>query len=247
MQAAIVAASRGHKVILFERNSKLGGQLLLAAIPPDKEEIEHFTEYLCGQLKEKGVDIRLNTRVTGQVLESVKPEVIISATGASPSDSAIPGAKLENVISAWDTLAHAPKAAKNVVVIGGGLVGCEVACYLSKQGKKVTIVEQLDDIGFDLGSLRKFEVERLQKGGVTIMTKTLARKITIGGIEIDTNGKSNFLVADTIVLALGAKSDRELLQGLESAKMEVYAIGDCVVPRSIAQASLQGFYIGCCI
>ena len=173
MEASIAAASRGHMVVLLEKSDRLGGQLLLAAMPPDKEEITPFTNYLIGQLEEKKVEIRLNTKGTRQVVEKLNPEIVISATGALPLIALIPGSDMENVVSAWEALRHPEKVADKVVVIGGGMVGCEVADLLSRRGKEVTLVEQLDDVGLDIGfSTRKSEVEKLRKTDVIIMTKT---------------------------------------------------------------------------
>ncbi len=245
MEASIAAASRGHKVVLFEKSNQLGGQLLLAALPPDKEEITPFTNYLRGQLEEKEVDVRLNTQGTREVVEKLNPEIIISATGALPLKPAIPGADLENVVSSWEALLHPEKVAEKVVVVGGGMVGCEVASLLAQRGKKVTLVEQLEDIGLDIGpSTRKSEVEKLRKTGTLILTKTPVMRITQEGAEIAENGKLRVLAADTVVLAVGARSDRELLQELESLKIEVRAAGDCLAPRRIVQATSQGFFAG---
>lgn len=245
MQASIVAASRGHKVVLLEKSDQLGGQLLLAAMPPDKKEITPFTNYLRRQLEEKKVDIRLNTKGTREVVESLKPEVVISATGALPLIPSLPGVDLENVVSAWDAMRHPETIADKVVVVGGGMVGCEVAGLLAGRGKKVTLVEQLEDIGLDIGpSTRKSEVERLRQTGAVIMTKTPVKEITQEGVIIDQNGNLKVLAADAVVLAVGAKSDRELLSELELSKIELQAVGDCLSPRRIVQATSQGFYAG---
>lgn len=248
MQAAIVASSRGHDVVLFEKSDKVGGQMLLAVMSPEKKEIASFINYLRGQLEERGIDVKLNTRVTRQIVDSMNPEVVISATGALPLIPPFSGVELDNVVSAWDALMHAEKVANNVVIIGGGMVGCEVASYLSEQGKKPTIVEQLEDIGLDIElRLRKVIAEGLRKTGVTIMTRTMARGITKEGVIVDCNGESKVIAADTVVLAVGHRSDRTLLGELETAKVEVHVIGDCVVPRNILQATSQGFHIGCCL
>jgi 2,4-dienoyl-CoA reductase-like NADH-dependent reductase (Old Yellow Enzyme family)/NADPH-dependent 2,4-dienoyl-CoA reductase/sulfur reductase-like enzyme len=245
MEASIVAASRGHKVVLLEKTDRLGGQLLLAAVPSDKEEITPFKDYLIGQLEEKKVEIRLNTTGTRQVVEKLNPEIVISATGALPIITLIPGSDMENVVSAWEALRHPEKVADKVVVIGGGMVGCEVAGSLSGRGKEVTLVEQLDDVGLDIGfSTRKSEVEKLRKTAVIIMTKTPVKQITKEGVVIDENGNLRVLAAGTVVLAVGSRSDRALLEELESTKIEVRAAGDCLAPRRIVQATSQGFYTG---
>ena len=248
MEAAIMAAIRGHRVVLCETKEKLGGQLSLAAMPPDKEEITPFINYLSGQLKQKGVEVRLNIKVTRQEIEKMKPEVVISATGALPSIPPFPGVDLENVVSAWDALLHPEKVDQSVLIIGGGMVGCEVACFLSQKGKTVTLIEMLEDIGLDIGpSVRKFEVNRLRQTATTIMTKTPAKGITKEGVVVEESGRSKIIPAGTVVLAVGAKSNRELLEALENARVEVHVVGDNVVPRRIVQATSQGFHIGCCL
>ncbi|HUV59687.1 MAG TPA: FAD-dependent oxidoreductase [Desulfatiglandales bacterium] len=249
MQAAIVAASRGHEVILCEKSDKLGGQLLLAIMPPDKEEISPFLDYLYNQLSEKGIDIRLNTKATGQVVESIDPEVVIAATGSLPLIPPISGANLNIVVTAWDAFVHTEKVGNNVVIVGGGMVGCEVAQFLAERSKKVTIVEQLEDIGLDIEfASRTYKLSKLHKAKVTIMTKAPVKEITKEGPIVYKNGRVKKVVAaDTVVLAVGTSSNRELLEELATDKREVYAIGDCVVPRKIAEATSQGFQIGCCL
>ncbi|MBW2003372.1 MAG: FAD-dependent oxidoreductase [Deltaproteobacteria bacterium] len=123
-----------------------------------------------------------------------------------------------------------------------------MACFLAKRGKMVTLVEQFEDLGFDIGVWSKaYELGRLHRAGITIMTKNPVREIIKEGIVVDDNGKSRFVPADTVVLAVGVTSDRELLKELATAKVEVYAIGDCVVPRDIMQATSQGFNVGCSV
>jgi pyruvate/2-oxoglutarate dehydrogenase complex dihydrolipoamide dehydrogenase (E3) component len=137
---------------------------------------------------------------------------------------------------------------KSVVVIGGGLVGCEVACFLCKHGKKVTIAEQLDSIALDVGIWnRAYEIGRVQKAGVTVINKARAVEITKEGVGVEENGKKKVISAGTVVLAVGASSNRELLETLASGSLEVYAIGDCVVPRKIMHATSQGLQVGLCL
>jgi NADPH-dependent 2,4-dienoyl-CoA reductase/sulfur reductase-like enzyme len=246
MQAAVVAASRGHRVTLLEKKDHLGGQMLLAAKPPDKEEIASLTNYLSGELQKNGVDVRMQTEATPEMVEGMNPEVVITAPGALPLIPSLPGIELDHVVSAWETLRDPESVANNVVIIGGGMVGCDVACFLSSRGKQITIVEQLDGIGLDIGpGLRRFEIERLKKAGVAMMTKARAQIITQEGVVIEESGMSKVLPAETVVIAVGARSDRGLLEALESKKMEVHAIGDCVAPRRIVQAVSQGFHVGC--
>lgn len=245
MEAAAVLASRGHRVVLMEKNEKLGGQLLLASAPPGKEEIRNFTDYLSRELEKNGVEVHLNAKVTGRVIEERKPEVLICATGAVPLTPSIPGRDRENVFSSWDALRNLDQATGQVVVIGGGMVGCEVASFLAEKGRKVILVEQLEEVGLDIGpSLRKFEMARLQNAAVTVLTRTEACEITREGVVIQSPGEKKLLPADTVVLAMGSCPDTELLQEMRAAGIEVYAVGDCIAPRKIVQATSQGFYVG---
>lgn len=245
MQAAAVAASRGHEVTLLEKDEKLGGQLQLAARPPGKEEIAAFLSHQIGRLEQNNVAVKLGVKATREIVEGVGPEAVVVATGALPLGLPIPGAALEHVVSSWVALAHPEKVRGRVVVIGGGMVGCEVASFLAGQSKKVTLVEQLEDVGLDMGSSnRKLVLQRLREENVAIILGAQVKEITKEGVGIVENGTSGFVAADTVVLATGARSDRELLEALESLKVEVYAIGDCLAPRRIVQANAQGLDVG---
>ncbi|MBI5967537.1 MAG: FAD-dependent oxidoreductase [Deltaproteobacteria bacterium] len=245
MQAAAVASSRGHDVTLVEKDEKLGGQLLLAAKPPDKEEITAFTNYLIGQLEKKKVKVKLRERATREVVESLNPDVVVVATGALPLILPISGADSDKVVSSWGALVNPDKLGNEVVVIGGGLVGCDVACFIADQGKRVTIVEQLDNVGLDTGSSsRKLLFQKLKEKNITVILRAVAKEISKDGVAFVENGQSRVFTADTVVLAVGARSNRELMDALGNAKVEVYAIGDCVAPRRIVQANAQGFDVG---
>ena len=245
MQAAAVASSRGHDVTLVEKDDQLGGQLLLAAKAPDKEEITAFTNYLIGQLEKNRVKVKLRERATRAVVESLNPDVVVVATGALPLILPISGAESDKVVSSWGALGNPDKLGKEVVVIGGGLVGCDVACFIADQGKRVTIVEQLDSVGLDTGSAsRKLLIQKLKEKNIPIILRAVAKEISKDGVAFVENGQSRVLTADTVVLAVGARSNRELMDALGNAQVEVYAIGDCVAPRRIVQANGQGFDVG---
>jgi len=121
-----------------------------------------------------------------------------------------------------------------------------VAEYLAEQGKQVTIVEMLEQIGLDIGaSYRKFVLKRLEKQGVAVITKALATSISKDGVHITKNGGSKLLPADTIILAVGSKPNKELLETLKDTKIEIHTIGDCATARRIVDAVAEGFDIGC--
>lgn len=245
MQAAAVASSRGHEVTLMEKEEHLGGQLLLAAIPPHKEELAAFTNYLIGQLAQKKVRVKLGEKATRESVEGQKPDVVVIATGALPITAPISGADAEKVIASWDALAHPGQLGNQVAVIGGGLVGCDVACFIAGQGKTVTLIEQLESVALDTGSAtRKFLIQKLREKNITVILGAEARAIREEGVSFLQNGQTQVLAADTVVLAVGARSNRELLDALGNARIEVYAIGDCVAPRKMAQANAQGYNLG---
>ena len=245
MQAASVASSRGHDVTLVEKDEKLGGQLLLAAKPPGKEEITAFMNYLIGQLEKKKVKVKLGEKATREVVESLNPDVVVVATGALPLIPPISGADSDKVVSSWSALVNPDQLGDTVVVIGGGLVGCDAACYIADQGKRVTLVEQLDNVALDTGSSsRKLLIQKLKEKKITVILKAMAEEINKDGVAFVENGQSRVLTADTVVLAVGARSNRELMDALGNARVEVCAIGDCVAPRKIGQANAQGLNIG---
>ncbi|MEM2179159.1 MAG: FAD-dependent oxidoreductase, partial [Candidatus Methanomethylicaceae archaeon] len=132
MEAARIAAIRGHEVILYEEKDKLGGQLILATIPPHKEEMKSILEYYTQELSKLEIEIKIGRKATLKDIEKISPEIIILATGAKPIIPSIPGIKNKNVITAWDVLLNTTKVGDNVVIIGGGMVGCETAEYLIK-------------------------------------------------------------------------------------------------------------------
>ncbi len=151
LEAARVAALRGHKVTLLEKDQKLGGQLNIAALPPNKGDILPWLNYLIHQLELTGVKIRLRTEVTPELVAEEKPDVVILALGGVPITPDIPGINGPQVATAQDILNGKKKTGQEVVVIGGGLVGCETGHYLAEKGKKVTIIEMLKRMAAEMG------------------------------------------------------------------------------------------------
>jgi 2,4-dienoyl-CoA reductase-like NADH-dependent reductase (Old Yellow Enzyme family) len=150
MQAAIVAARRGHKVTLFGKDEKLGGQLNIAALPPFKGDIFPWIDYLVNQVEKAGVEVKLNTDATAEIVTKRNPDAVVIATGSIPAMPGIPGIDKPNVVTAQDVLSGKTKAGQNVVIIGGGMVGCETGHYLAEQGKTVTIIEILKRMASDM-------------------------------------------------------------------------------------------------
>ena len=245
MEAARVAALRGHKVVLFDVSDELGGQLILASKPPFKDTIETFRQYLVRQVTKSGVELRLRERFTLDLLDELKPDVVILATGVKPFIPQIPGIQGQKVLQASQVLVGA-KTGERVAVIGGELVGCETALYLMEQGKKVTIMRRGPEFATKVHQfIREPLLGRLQFKGVSMLTGVKYEEITEAGVVIRTGaGERKIVEADTIVLAAGAVPNTELLAALKGKVAQVVSVGDCVEPRGIREAVEEGYRAG---
>ncbi len=245
MEAARVAAIKGHFVTLYEQNSQLGGQMLLATIPPHKEKIRDFTSYLAAQLEKLPIQIKLGEKATPAHVERARPDVVILATGVFPLIPDIPGASRENVVTAEDVLSGKAMVGQRVVVIGGELVGCETAEFLAIRGKHVTIVRRGATLATKVGgSVRERLLSRLAAHGVTILTGVKYQEINNSGLRLTTTeGVAKTIEADTIVLAAGSQPNTQLSLALKNLVPEVYLAGDCVEPRNIMEAITDGYRI----
>jgi len=243
MEAARVAALRGHKVTLWERGDALGGNLIPASIPDFKQDYRRLINYLSTQIKKLGVTVELSKEATPELIQEIKPEVVFVATGATPIIPEIPGVEKGNVVTATDLLLGRNEAGESVVVVGGGVVGCETALYLAQKGKKLTIVEVLDNVMRDIFvASRMYLLKLLGDANVEILTDTKVLEITDKGIAIaDKDGKRSTLEADTVVLAVGFKPNGGLSRILKGRVPELYAIGDCIEPRKVINAIWEGF------
>jgi 2,4-dienoyl-CoA reductase-like NADH-dependent reductase (Old Yellow Enzyme family)/thioredoxin reductase len=243
MEAAVTASSRGHTVELFEKAGEVGGQCYLAETPPGREEFSAVKEFLVREMKKEKVSVYLNDEVNAEKILRSKPEVVILATGSLPLIPEIPGIKAKNVVTAWDAL-KGKKAGKNVVIAGAGLVGVETALFLWRKGKKVVLIEMLDEIAQDAGPLnRALLKEELKETEIEVKCKTKLMRIDQKGITVQGEAGEYEIPAETVVLAVGARSNNALLQKLEGKVPEVYSVGDCVSPRKMIDAIREGFEV----
>jgi 2,4-dienoyl-CoA reductase-like NADH-dependent reductase (Old Yellow Enzyme family)/thioredoxin reductase len=242
MKAAEVAARRGHQVTLYEKEERLGGQFLLAAIPPKKEILREFVDYLTRELKKLPVTILLGKPFDPAMATKGRPEVVIVATGAEPFFPAMEGIQDAKVNSVWDALTGSAPLGRKILVVGGGGIGAEVADYLSEQGKEVTLVEMREGIALDLVvHLQHFLNKRLSEKGVRILTSTKAIRFEKDGLWVESpEGTRKLGGFDTIVISLGSAPKDELGKALKGEVPDVYLVGDASKPREVMEAVSEG-------
>jgi 2,4-dienoyl-CoA reductase-like NADH-dependent reductase (Old Yellow Enzyme family)/thioredoxin reductase len=246
MQAAIVAAKRGHDVILFEKEAKLGGQLNIAALPPFKGDIFPWIDYLVSQVENTGVKVELDTDATSEIVTRKEPDAVVIATGGAPIRPDIPGIDKSNVVTAQDVLSGKARVGQNVVIIGGGMVGCETGHYLAKQGKTVTIIEILKRLANDMFLMtRRRLMDGLRNKKVTLLASATCEEIREGSVRVATaEGKKEIVPADTVIIAAGYTGNDRLYKALECKVHEIYCIGNSAKPRRILEANSEGYQAG---
>ncbi len=245
LEAAIVAARRGHRVTLYEQESVLGGQFQLAAIPPHKEQFLDVIRYQELMARRAGAEIRLNTKATPEMISAEQPDAVILATGGIPLTVPFPGLEQTRWVLAADLLEGGEEVTtESALVIGGGLVGLETAHYLCSQGKKVTVVEMLPEVGGDMDMLAKaMLMKSLNKHGAEILTSSKVLRLTADTVVMEQGGKEKTLPVETVVVAVGVRSNRELPDALVDSNLEVHVIGDAVEPRKALDAIYEGFEV----
>ena len=245
METARVAALRGHQVVLFDKGAELGGQLLVATLPPYKEELALLTKYMTEQLSRAGVDVRLNVEATPKLIAEENSDAVIIAVGGIPIVPDIPGIDTPNVMAAQDALADRD-VGQNVVIIGGGMVGCETGHFLADKGKQVTIVELLKRMANDVSPMvRRRLLDGLRSKQVAMITSSNCEEITEDGVLVTTGeGERQRIPADSVILAVGYKPNDTLFREIEGKLAGVYCIGDAVSPQRIREAINAGYRAG---
>ncbi len=275
MSAAIAAAGRGHRVTLFERDGRLGGQLLLAGAPPGRGEFRQLATDLVRQVTLSGVNVVLGSRVDEIMIDSFSPDALIVATGGVPVTPAIEGVELPHVVQAWDVLAGKVSTGKRVVVIGGGAVGVETALLLAEQGTlspealkfllvhgaepaerlyslatrgklDVTVIEMLDQLGKNFGkSTRWGMLQDVERYGVRSRTAARVVEITPHHVRIEVDGREEELGADTVVLAVGTRPYNPLQEAATARGILARVVGDAVRPAMVFDAIHEGYMAAC--
>ncbi len=246
METAFVLKQRGHHPILCEESGELGGQFLLAGAAPRKGEMRDAAISRGEQVLKSGIDVRLNTEVTPTLIDEIKPDAVVIATGAHPAQFNIPGIDLPNVFNSHDIMSGRAEICGNVIVVGGGLVGLEVAEYLAENKSHVTVIEMLEGVGRDLGAFRQICVmESLYCYNIATMDKTKCLEIRKDALVVEKDGHTEELKCDYVVIAIGAKSNdfSDIKKACDAQNIPSYVIGDALKARRAIDAIAEGFEI----
>jgi 2,4-dienoyl-CoA reductase (NADPH2) len=272
--AALAAAEAGHKVILIEKEDRLGGQLHLAGAPPGRQEFIELAKDLAHQLAATPVDVILNRAADSAWIETEEPDAVILATGAIPINPPIPGTELLHVCQAWDVLRNRVITGRRVVIVGGGAVGVETAMFLAEKGtmsaeavkfllvnraeepedlyefavrgtKTVTLIDMINRIGKDIGRTTRWGMlQALERMGVKSKTATKALEITPAGLRVEKGRDVEEIPADTVVLAIGAMPYNPLEAFLKQKGIPYRVIGDAHGIGRAFEAIHEGFDAG---
>jgi 2,4-dienoyl-CoA reductase-like NADH-dependent reductase (Old Yellow Enzyme family)/thioredoxin reductase len=246
LMSATLAASRGHQVMLIEREKTLGGQLRLAGVPPTKENFKEAVVYLSHQAAKAGVTIKTEKPYQSALLKELEPDIVIVATGSRPWIPAIPGIDYENVVTAHDVLGEQVKIGEKILVIGGGLIGLEVADFLSSKGKRVLVVEITPRFGKGMGSIAWMNIKsRLEANGAELLASCEVKEIRGSKVKLVGKGREQWREGiDTIVLAVGVASQNSLFEEIKKQIQAIYLIGDAAEPRNALSAIQEGEELG---
>lgn len=242
MQAAITAADRGHDVTLFEKSGSLGGTLKFATEPSFKTDLLKLKNLLIQRVKDRPIQVLLNTEATPEMVKAANPDMLIIAVGAEAFLPNIPGMEKKHVVLAAATH-NTAEIGNKVVVIGGGLVGCEEGLHLAQLGKEVTILEMREQAAVDAPYLHWRALMLEMEKSVTLETGMTCTAITDQGVcAVDQYGKEKVFEADTIMIAVGVKARSRMVDQLRDCSPDYAVIGDCVKPAKVMEALHMGYF-----
>ena len=243
MEAAIVASSRGHDVVLFEEQPQLGGNLATFAPLPFKLDAKRYLDYLVKQVGDSQVKVQLGKRADENQIAAEAPDALVLAVGSDPAWPPIPGLDQNRAEWAGDVVSGRRPTGERVIMLGGGATGCEAALLLAQQAKRVTIVEMLDELCPDFNACnRALLLELLGENAVDVKTSTRVVEVRDGSVTVvGPDGASYEITGDTLVMALGAKPRVDVVDRLKGLAAEAYVVGDAVKPRIIYDAVHEGF------
>ncbi len=242
MQAALTAAKRGHTVTLAEKSDRLGGVLLCEANVPFKVHLHEYIENQIRRVGEAGVKVLLNTELTPEQAEEMKPDVIIAAIGSSAVVPPIPGVDGANVLPAEKAYVQTDELTGKTVILGGGLVGIELGIYLKNLGKDVEVVEMADKLNCSGNTVHEMGVMvEINRISLPTHTSTKALRIEENGVVCEGPEGEVFFPADHVIIAAGMKGRQKEAAAFAQAAPQFYQIGDCLAATNIYEANRLGF------
>lgn len=246
MEAAIVSARRGHNVTLLEQQDHLGGKLIFSRQAEFKKDLEKFMDYQIHMLEKLGVDVQLNTKATAESVAALSPDAVLAAVGADPVIPPIPGVDGKNVITAetcYEMGLAGTDMGERIAILGGGLVGCETALYLSMYLKKqVTLIEMTGAVAQEEYSIPRQALVEHMNEHVSYYCGVRCTAITPEGMEVaDSYGNRALIEADTVVLAAGMRARSQAAEEFRGLSLFFEPIGDCVVAKNVRGATRSAY------
>ena len=245
MNAAVTAARRGHTVTLAEAADRLGGLLRFTDYDSLKIDLKRLKDHLIAQVEHSSVQVCLNTRVTPDMIRSGGYDAVILAVGSVPLRPPIPGLDDPAVEHATTVYTNLDRIGRRVAVLGGGLVGCETGLFLAERGHEVTIIEMKDEIAPEANWMHKEGMmQAFAQAPITCLPGHRVTKVHVGtGVSVvDAHGEERVIPADSVVYAMGMRSNLADVEALREICMDTDCIGDCVRPRKARQAMEEGYW-----
>ena len=242
LQAAVTATQRGHSVVLLEKSDVLGGTINFTDSDEDKVDLRNFKNLLIREAKESGADIRMSTVCTKDIINEVKPDAVIIAVGAHPVKPPIKG--INKAMNALEAYHNIDKIGKNVVLAGGGLVGCEVGLHLANHGHKVTVIEMQNMMAFEtFGYYRNALLDEMDKRELKQMLNTKVLEFTDEGIIVEKEGKQILIPADTCIYSMGMNPNINVVEEIKAmtGNIPTYVIGDSSKAGKVGDAIHGGY------
>ncbi len=244
MQAAITANERGHDVVILEETDKLAGQMNIACKPPHKNYVNWAIDWFTKEIERQSIKVEYNKKAEIDTIKGYNPDLVFVATGSKPWSPKIEG--IENGVSAWDLLSGKEQLPenKNVVVIGGGTVGCETGLLLNEKSNNITILEMLGQIATGMEMSNKLDLmQEMKNYCINNIVNAKVEKIFPDKVEYIKDSQKHTIEADYIVLSLGQKSvGRELIENLKEAEIPYTVIGDAIKPGKFVTATSSAFF-----
>lgn len=243
LQAALTAKERGHKVTLAEKTNKLGGTINFTDTDKDKVDLRNFKNLLISEVEnDKDIKVIMNVDVDASLIDNMNPDAVIIAVGSHPFVPRISG--IDTAINALEVYNLMDKVGKNIVIVGGGLVGCEVGLHLANEGRNVTVVEMNTMMAFEtFGYYRNALLDEMDKRSLKQVLGARCLEFKKDGVFISKDKQESFIEADTVIYSMGMKSNTEAVERLKEAcnGRELHVIGDCTKPGKVGDSVRHGY------